>query len=604
MAKTLSKSGIATGQDILAGHVTQSIDALTSIDAYNISISGSLVITGSTNISGSLTAISMSGDGSGLTGLISSSYAVTASYVESSSYAVTASYVESSSYAVTASYAESVSGGSSLWYDGTTYLSSSLPINVEGNITASGDISSSGNITAYDITASHAFHVEADSHAEFTISGSHFNFINQTANQSLWFLTENGTGVIGFGTDGNNGEVIIGTGGNITASADISASGDVYGAKGIFGDQYPIIIDDITTATNQSFVFGDQSLQNTTTGNGENLAIGQTVLRDMTSGTRNIGIGINVMTNLVNSANNIGIGVRALQRLSGSWGLGNNNLAIGYESLRYTQEGRDNTAFGTYTLRGNAAHSNTFTYNTAIGSLAGQDLISGSGNVFIGYEAGENLTQGNSNVFLGFRAAENMTLSNGNTYLGSDTVPSNVSAGIYNETAIGAQTVGQGNNTVQIGSTTVGQIGGAVTFTIVSDVRIKRNIQSGSLGLDFINKLNPVVFQKINPAEYPEEILEHRYTERTKWDTETSSSIIIPPDPPQPTDESWYDGLIAQEVSQSLSELELTSDIWQEMGHNKKQGIKYGALTVPLIKAVQELSAKVTALEAQISGSL
>lgn len=54
MAKTLSKSGISTGQDVLAGHVTQSVDALTGTEAYDITISGSLVTTGSVGISGSL----------------------------------------------------------------------------------------------------------------------------------------------------------------------------------------------------------------------------------------------------------------------------------------------------------------------------------------------------------------------------------------------------------------------------------------------------------------------------------------------------------------------------------------------------------------------
>ena len=50
MAKELSKSGISTGQDILAGHVTQSVDALTGIEAYDITISGSTTISGSLSI--------------------------------------------------------------------------------------------------------------------------------------------------------------------------------------------------------------------------------------------------------------------------------------------------------------------------------------------------------------------------------------------------------------------------------------------------------------------------------------------------------------------------------------------------------------------------
>jgi hypothetical protein len=47
MANTLSKTGIINGQTILPIHVTQTIDALTATDAYDITISGSLTLTGS-----------------------------------------------------------------------------------------------------------------------------------------------------------------------------------------------------------------------------------------------------------------------------------------------------------------------------------------------------------------------------------------------------------------------------------------------------------------------------------------------------------------------------------------------------------------------------
>jgi len=52
MAKTLSKTGIVTGADILAGHVTQSVDAFTGIEAYDITISGSTTISGSLFLDG------------------------------------------------------------------------------------------------------------------------------------------------------------------------------------------------------------------------------------------------------------------------------------------------------------------------------------------------------------------------------------------------------------------------------------------------------------------------------------------------------------------------------------------------------------------------
>tara|TARA_R110000822_G_scaffold72875_4_gene175163 strand:+ start:3855 stop:5513 length:1659 start_codon:yes stop_codon:yes gene_type:complete len=47
MAKELSKVGISTGLDIEAHHVTQSVDAFTGLDAYDVTISGSLEVTGS-----------------------------------------------------------------------------------------------------------------------------------------------------------------------------------------------------------------------------------------------------------------------------------------------------------------------------------------------------------------------------------------------------------------------------------------------------------------------------------------------------------------------------------------------------------------------------
>jgi len=63
MAKTLDKSGITDSSTIEAWHVTQSIDALKGTDAYDITISGSL------NLTGSVTTGSFTGDGSGLTGI-------------------------------------------------------------------------------------------------------------------------------------------------------------------------------------------------------------------------------------------------------------------------------------------------------------------------------------------------------------------------------------------------------------------------------------------------------------------------------------------------------------------------------------------------------
>jgi hypothetical protein len=54
MAKTLSKAGVTTGTTVEAWHVTQSIDAFAGTDAYNISLSGSIIVAGAATLSGSL----------------------------------------------------------------------------------------------------------------------------------------------------------------------------------------------------------------------------------------------------------------------------------------------------------------------------------------------------------------------------------------------------------------------------------------------------------------------------------------------------------------------------------------------------------------------
>lgn len=57
MANVLSKSNIANSNTIEAWQVSQSVDAFTGIVAYDITLSGSLTVTGSTNLSGSVTVV-------------------------------------------------------------------------------------------------------------------------------------------------------------------------------------------------------------------------------------------------------------------------------------------------------------------------------------------------------------------------------------------------------------------------------------------------------------------------------------------------------------------------------------------------------------------
>lgn len=81
MAKTLTQIGIETGNTVEAYHVTQSIDAFTGTEAYDILLSGSFNMTGSIN-----------GE-PGVINPLTASYAISSSYALTSSHAITASYV-------------------------------------------------------------------------------------------------------------------------------------------------------------------------------------------------------------------------------------------------------------------------------------------------------------------------------------------------------------------------------------------------------------------------------------------------------------------------------------------------------------------------------
>jgi hypothetical protein len=121
---------------------------------------------------------------------------------------------------------------------------------------------------------------------------------------------------------------------------------------------------------------------------------------------------------------------------------------------------------------------------------------------------------------------------------------------------------------------------GGLLSRATSDLRMKKEVKTTDLGLNFINKLNPVSF---------------------KWDTKNQS------------DKKTNYGLIAQEVEEVLNEIGDSSNISIVAKYRNKNGeftdkvpdediiygLDYEALISPLIKAIQELSAKVEYLESK-----
>jgi hypothetical protein len=211
--------------------------------------------------------------------------------------------------------------------------------------------------------------------------------------------------------------------------------------------------------------------------------------------------------------------------------------------------------------------------NTAIGFEA-LFLIddNGDGNVAVGYQAGDSITSGTNNTVIGYGADADATGTN--------------------QIACGNGAVAAGSNTGIWGNASVATNNITVDWTVTSDERIKENIQDSSLGLDFINELKPKTYTRKHPADWDEAILEDRFKEGgSEYDEETGTPIKGEFDT-----EKIHNGLIAQEVKATMDLLGVEFSGWNE-DSNGKQGIQYAALVVPLIKAVQELSAKVKQLE-------
>ena len=132
-----------------------------------------------------------------------------------------------------------------------------------------------------------------------------------------------------------------------------------------------------------------------------------------------------------------------------------------------------------------------------------------------------------------------------------------------------------GTNYAVIGSTSLDRVyaaqdGAAVLYADAtinsSDKRLKENIEDSDLGLEFVNKLRPVRYNYIKDKQ----------DGKTKY------------------------GIIAQEVQEVLKESS-NEDFSGIKDSDEYLGADYNQFIAPLMKAVQELSAKVEELEAKLS---
>jgi hypothetical protein len=129
----------------------------------------------------------------------------------------------------------------------------------------------------------------------------------------------------------------------------------------------------------------------------------------------------------------------------------------------------------------------------------------------------------------------------------------------------------------------------AVSGTVnTSDARLKTDIEDSRLGLAFILNCRPRAYRWLEGGVTVE------------WDGETKREV-------KRTGARTHYGLVAQEVQAALS-LAGVDDFagWvlaDKADPNSTQGLRYDQFIAPLIKAVQELAARVETLEAQRAAS-
>ncbi len=313
-----------------------------------------------------------------------------------------------------------------------------------------------------------------------------------------------------------------------------------------------------------NLAIGYAALGGSVAGGEFNTAIGNYTLDALTSGDHNIAIGYSAGSAVTTGGENTLMGRSAGAGIT----IASYNVAIGSEALDAVVVERQNTAVGTYALTAHrtSASSVSDTGNTAVGYSAGAGITTGSGNTLLGANCLDSeLVSGSNNIAIG---SDNTLNNNGNAH--SITIGNGIEG---NENRF---VFGKSGNLVENTFTA------NANFAQSSDQRLKTNITDNDLGLDFINELTTKTYnwKASNDLDKDDPQLVKRYNEENQMDT----------------DVLMY-GMLAQDVKAAIIKHNHPNFTgWSEDGRGV-QNISREMFVIPLIKAVQELSAKVKALE-------
>ena len=373
----------------------------------------------------------------------------------------------------------------------------------------------------------------------------------------------------------------------------------------------------ITTGTN-NIAIGGNALDVCTTAS-ENLAIGRDSLGLSTSGTNNVAVGNYTGDAITTGHSNTMLGIYAGSAITeGDYHVAigrnaldacttaDNNVAVGWTSLGATTTGASNTAVGGDSMAANT----TGLLNVAVGTATLDANTSGERNTALGIQALGVNTTGGYNTACGERALDANTTASNNSALGSEALGacteghSNTAAGFQagfaittgdNNIMIGYQAgisgspggaISTANNILSLGDENIATANIQVDWTVASDKRDKTDVESLNMGLDFINKLEPVTY---------------RWDKRSKYSDDQS----VTPDGAH-KEEQLDVGFLAQDVEALEKEYgydfdnktNLTTQLSED---NQMYGLKYSKFVPMLVKSIQELTTQVETLKTEVA---
>ena len=360
------------------------------------------------------------------------------------------------------------------------------------------------------------------------------------------------------------------------------------------GVPYPVqkidVNGNINVAEDSGYYIGNQRVLNTKGGD-ENFFAGQSSGAFIqTGGMANTALGNRALYNNSTGDRNTAVGDYSLWLLDP----GSDNVAVGYNSLTNFEAGDANTAIGSNALAGLQLGAN----NIAVGANAMSRTSGGLGtsqNIALGTDALTIHQFGDFNIAIGYTSLSSSFAGSNNTAVGT-AANVNDSFNISNSTALGNEALLTASNQVRVGNGSIESIGGYKNWTKISDGRVKMNIKDNVPGLTFINKLKPVTYN-LN-LDVADKITNRPAIKdkKGKMIAQTKEQIAAR----KSAEKVLETGFIAQDVEKAAKELNYDfSGVDAAQSNKDLYGLRYADFVVPLVKAVQELSAQNEALKSE-----